>query len=117
MKTKATVRADAILTLRGCSDDTVDVSWTAEPNAGLEDDDCAAGMQRWLRVELPTGGGVLIGARYAVAGGWFVGVAPLDEDSTSPAISLQQHGYSMVLTMPVPNGTRLTIWQGAEDRA
>lgn len=111
--TRTIVPADTTLTARGCSDDTFDVH--LEHGPGLDDDDCAASTWRWLMIEFPTGGGLQIGAKYAIAGGWFMGAAPLDEDKPTPPIALRQEGYSMTLTLAIPAGTRLSLWRGADD--
>ena len=111
--TRLVAPADTTLTARGDSDDTCDGQLAAGP--GLDHDDCAAGTWRWLMIELPTGGGLQIGAKYAIAGGWFVGAAPLDEDVQTPDISMRQDGYSMTITLRVPAGTRLSLWRGEDD--
>ena len=111
--TRAIAPSDTTLTASGHSDDTFDVR--LEHGPGLDDDDCAAGKWRWLMIELPTGGGLQIGAKYAIAGGWFMGAAPLDEDRPTPPIAMRQDGYSMTLTLAIPAGTRLSLWRGADD--
>jgi hypothetical protein len=93
--TRLIAPADTTLTARGDSDDTFSVHLaTSSPTAAcLDDDDCSAGEWRWLMIELPTGGGLQLGAKYAIAGGWFMGAAPLDEDKPSPPMTMQQDGY------------------------
>lgn len=111
--TRAIVSTDTTLTARGDSDDTFSVHLADGP--GLDDDDSAASTWRWLMIELPTGGGLQIGAKFAIAGGWFMGAAPLDEERPTPPMSMLQDGYSMTLTLRVPAGTRLSLWRGADD--
>ncbi len=115
--TRLIAPVDTTITARGDSDDTFSVHLaTSSPTAAcLDDDDCSAGKWRWLMIELPTGGGLQLGAKYAIAGGWFLGAAPLDEDKPSPPMTMQQDGYSMVLTLAIPAGTRLSLWRGADD--
>ena len=114
---ESTVLADArTVHVNGYSDDTFGAYWE---QTGIDDDDCAAGSRRWLRVVFPDGSGFMFCGQHAGAGperaGWTIGVAPLSEDlPTTVALTCAQVQHTMRFTFEAPAGTRLSLSRAVE---
>ncbi len=65
----------------------------------------------------PTGLGFQVFMKHVNPGVWMIGLAPLEEDADCPVwpLSWSIEGYSMVLEMEVPTGTRVYQKGGDED--
>lgn len=101
-----------MITIYGASDDLVEV-------AGCEGSDEFSSDDWMADVIAPDGSRMRVYARYEVTGCWSVGVSQADEEHPLPGwpVSLTQQpamhpdrpGYSPLLAIAVPDGTRLDI--------
>lgn len=101
------------LTFQGDSDDTFGYEW--ENGCGDDHDDCARGTVRVYEVKTPADGRIAVGGTYGHACTWAIGLALIEDDEGLPAwaqaatFGVATNGYSVTLTMDVPDGTTVTL--------
>lgn len=107
-----TFTVDTLVAVHGCSDDTFGVYWG---NTGDDDDDCASGSERWVRLHFPDGSGLIFRGQHCSAG-WVIGCATVDEDKPVPSMVCEQRKHTMAFVFTAPAGTKFVLWSGAFDR-
>jgi hypothetical protein len=106
------------LTFYGYSDDNFAYDLDGE---GCDEIGCYDSPAVW-EVKTPSGEGLLVVGHYApldVAGCWSVGLSQLDEDVPLPNwdISFGWEGYSVRISMVVPNDAEVTAKDKKQDAA